>query len=197
MTISITRAWLAFAAIGAGMIHLALVVSSPLPLAAAPALLGAAELGWGVAVLARDSLPAPRIALGAAAAGSLGSVAFATLIPSAATATTGADPAASTEIGALPLALAAVLDGVLAALIAVAVVVERRRAASPRRPRVAASTGWRTARSVLAIAAGALVVGAVTTPALAATEAGRQAQPHGAHVMQPEPAPAPGGHAGH
>lgn len=104
MTISITRAWLAFAAIGAGMIHLALVVGSPLPLAAAPALLGAAELGWGVAVLMR---------------------------------------------------------------------------------------------AVLAIAAGALVVGAVTTPALAATEAGRQAQPHGAHVMQPEPAPAPGGHAGH
>lgn len=180
MTISITRAWLAFAAIGAGMIHLALVVSSPFPLAAAPALLGAAELGWGVAALAREVLPAPRIALGAAASAALASVAASVLAGSAAP-VTGA---------ALPLALAASLDSLLVALL-IAESTRRRRSA------VVPQSGWPVARSVLAIAVGAVVVGAVTTPALAATEAGRQARPHGSHVLEPTTVVIPPGHAGH
>lgn len=184
MTISVVRAWLAFAAVGAGMIHLALVVSSPLPLAAAPAVLGTAELGWGVAVLARTVLPAPRIALGTAAVAALASLLVAGTIGS-----TGASP-----VGALPLALAAALDGLLVVLL-----LALRFTGSPglRRGVSVPPSGWRIARSILAIAAGAIVVGAVTTPALAATEAGRQARPHGAHLIEPAPTIAPDGHAGH
>ncbi|MFM9877613.1 MAG: hypothetical protein ACKVOG_07165 [Rhodoglobus sp.] len=48
---TITHTWLAFAAIGAGLIHAARVVGSPLALGISPTVLGVAEFGWGVAVL--------------------------------------------------------------------------------------------------------------------------------------------------
>lgn len=205
--ISVTRAWLAFAAIGAGMIHLALVVGAPLPLAAAPALLGLAELGWGVAVLARTSVPGPRGALALALAAAAGSVlAAALLAPPPADA--GAAPIPSP---ALPLLLAAALDGAVALLLAGAIMVAHRRASpldapragddGPRIARAAAPSTRRILLSLAAIAAGALAVGAVTTPALAATEAGRHAVPHGEHGVpapaEPAEAPRPGGHEGH
>jgi len=56
----ITRSWLAFAAVGAAIIHLALVISSPLPLALAA--LGTIELSWGVTTLAKDRIVFPRAA---------------------------------------------------------------------------------------------------------------------------------------
>lgn len=58
----ITRSWLAFAAVGAAIIHLALVISSPLPLALALAALGTIELSWGVTTLAKDRIVFPRAA---------------------------------------------------------------------------------------------------------------------------------------
>lgn len=58
-----TRAWLAFAAVGAGIIHLALALAAPLPLAAVLAVLGFAEFLWGVLIFAAKRVLVPRIAL--------------------------------------------------------------------------------------------------------------------------------------
>ena len=51
-----TRAFLAVAALGAGLLHAALAPGAPPPLLAAFVALAAAELGWSVAALARDRL---------------------------------------------------------------------------------------------------------------------------------------------
>ena len=56
----LTRTWLAFAAFGAGLIHLAIAAGSALPLAITLAGLGVAELGWGVAILHLGTVIAPR-----------------------------------------------------------------------------------------------------------------------------------------
>ena len=61
-----TRAWLAFPAVGAGIIHLALALASPLPFAAILALFGFVEFFWGVMTFAGQRVPVPRIALGVA-----------------------------------------------------------------------------------------------------------------------------------
>ena len=61
-----TRAWLAFPAVGAGIIHLALALAAPLPFAAILALFGFVEFFWGVVTFAGQRVPVPRIALGVA-----------------------------------------------------------------------------------------------------------------------------------
>ena len=61
-----TRAWLTFPAVGAGIIHLALALSAPLPFAAILALFGFVEFFWGVLTFAGQRVPIPRIALGVA-----------------------------------------------------------------------------------------------------------------------------------
>lgn len=200
--ISVDRAWLAFAAIGAGTIHLALVVGSPTALAIVLALLGAAEVGWGVAALARTSVPAVRASLLAAlGATAISLAAAAVLAPrpaeTAGDATTLAGPASA-------LLIVASLDGAIALILAASLMLRRRHPARITAGRTAPPhlSGPRIARSLLAMAAGALVVGALTTPALAATEAGRRAQPHGAHLLPAAPgdpvdAPRPEGHEGH
>ena len=58
-----TRAWLAFPAVGAGIIHLALALAAPLPLAAVLAIFGFVEFFWGVLTFAGQQVPVPRIAL--------------------------------------------------------------------------------------------------------------------------------------
>lgn len=63
-----TRAWLAFPAVGAGLIHLALALAAPFPFSLALGLWGAAEFFWGVFAFALDRVPVPRAALGAAVA---------------------------------------------------------------------------------------------------------------------------------
>lgn len=196
MTVSVVRLWLAFTAFGIGMIHLALVVSAPLPIAIALAGLGAAELGWGILALVREPLPVARAAAGMAALGALAPLSLvlvSVLSPSA---------ALGASLPTVPIALAAVLQVLAVALIALDV---RRGHGFPTAP--AGSPQRRVVRSLLAAAFGALVVGGLTTPALAATEAGRYAQPHGEHVVvDPSPAPTgsptsaadrPTGHVGH
>ena len=61
-----TRAWLAFPAVGAGIIHLALALAAPLPFAAILALFGFVKFFWGVLTFAGQRVPVPRIALGVA-----------------------------------------------------------------------------------------------------------------------------------
>lgn len=170
----ITRCWLSFAAIGSGIVHLALVISSPFFLGIPLLLLGLAELCWAVAVLAKDRLPLPRVAqIGATAPLILWSllVVTATLLGS---------PGIASPLRFTPMAIAAVFE----LFIAGALSVHLRRhsdamaddaaddaAAKPR----TASAG----RYLAAVFIGGLLVGALTTPALAATQAGTVALEHG------------------
>ncbi|HWR86409.1 MAG TPA: hypothetical protein VN200_10480 [Rhodoglobus sp.] len=155
----ITRTWVAFAAVGTGLIHVALVLGSPLPLGIALAVLGLAEFFWGVLTFARDAPPAPRIAL-AVAVVPLVALGLFTVV-----AVAGGFTIPSGFL--LPLGLATLLEVAAAALLG--------RALRTSGPAPAPGVG----RYLIALFAGAVVVGAITTPALAATTAGANAVPHG------------------
>ena len=60
---TITRMWIGFAALCAGIIHLALLTSAPLPIAIALGCIGSVECVWGVLTFIRTRILAPRIAL--------------------------------------------------------------------------------------------------------------------------------------
>jgi hypothetical protein len=149
----VIRAWAGFAALGAGLIHLALVIGSP-PAAGLPlAIAGVAEFGWGVFAVARPHAPLPRVAR------------LAVLAPLAAwiiTLLTGVAPGLGVRI--LPMLVASLLDVVVSAGLSVLL----RRGARAERPIA-------PARYLIALAAGAVVVIALAAPALAATEAGELA----------------------
>ncbi len=184
----IIRTWLGFAAIGAGMIHLALVIGSPPALAAGLLVIGLGELGWGVLALARERIAAPRAVL----AGAMLPMLLWALLVAAAALFELQQVAAS--LGVIPLGLATVLEFFVAVVIA----VHLRRNTDLSLPSQTPSAG----RYLLGLAAGGLIVAALTTPALAATEAGLYAQPHGEHSdgFQPEPReeyPFEPGHDGH
>ncbi|MET0302708.1 MAG: hypothetical protein ABW040_01530, partial [Microbacteriaceae bacterium] len=120
---AVVRCWLAFAALGAGLIHLALVLRAPAPVAVALVVLGVAELVWAVAALRGDDIPVPRLAMLVAAASAAG---WALLLVADASAVSG-----------LAMGIATLFD------VAVAVVLAaRRRRAAERR-----SAGARDAAS--------------------------------------------------
>jgi len=177
----ITRTWLAFAAIGAGLIHLALVISSPLPLSVLLGVLGAAELVWGVMAFLRDRVAAPRVVLWAALVPVVGwglTVVAAIVLE---------DTALAAALPVLPLAVASIFELFIASVVS----FDRRR--TPQDLAVERPTPG-AVRYLGAVTIGALAVSLLTTPALAATEAGRYAQPHGEHsadVTPAETAPAP------
>ncbi len=151
----ITRSWVAFAAVGAGLIHLALVISAPTFVGILFAVVGVAEFGWGVLVVFDGRFLAPRIAV------------IAVLAPIAlwiAALVTALDPGAFRPF---PLAVATLLE----LFIAVAIGLSLRRGGSAKVP----STG----RLVIGLVAGALVIGALAAPALGATEAGQFVAPAG------------------
>lgn len=161
---AIIRTWLGFAALGAGLIHLALVVGSPLPVAGVLALIGSAEVSWAVTSLRRGRAVAPRTALVGA------------LLPSALWVTVVVLAPAVDELPALnvgPLAVASALTFFVAIVIA----IHLGRGSDPSAVR-AEPAAWLYLAGLLA---GALVVGSAVTPALALTEAGAHAQPHGEH----------------
>jgi hypothetical protein len=140
---AVTRAALGFAALGAGLIHLALAVGAAPVLATGLIVVGGAEFLWGALITARPDALLPRIAISAA------------LVPPAAWvglllagAPDGPRP--------LPMLAATVLD--LAVAIGVATALRRTEHPEPRHP-------------ALGIAVAGLVVAAVTVPALIATEA--------------------------
>ena len=171
---TIIRTHAAFAAVGAGLIHLALVVGSLPPFAVAFALVGAAELVWGVAAMAAPRLPLPRAAFAGALLPTL--LWAAVLLAEVALGTPAAGGAASLPL--LPLAAASALGLFCAAVLGV-----RLRRSAPPAPRPAPGA----ARYLVGLFAGALVVASITTPALAATEAGRYAHPHGEHSVIVDP----------
>jgi hypothetical protein len=157
------RTWPGLAAIGAGLIHLGSAAGTGPAVLVPLALLGALEVLWGVAALARPTPPAPRAgAVGVGVALVLTVVAL-LLPPSAArhgaTVAFGVPPAAFGGAGALDLAV-----GVLLAIH----LGRGRPDAGESRP----------LRFLLAAAAAAALVAVVTTQSLAATSVGGTMQMH-------------------
>ncbi|NEN05214.1 hypothetical protein G3T36_04950 [Diaminobutyricibacter tongyongensis] len=155
-----TRAWLAVAALGAGLLHLATGAGATLPALVALVFFGGAEVVWSLACLARDRAPAARL------------VVYAALLPVgcwAAIATVGAGSGVSPAFAALPafpLLVASALDVAIAMTLAVSI----RRAARGRGS-ARASAG----RFVAGLLVSAAAVTLVTVPALAMTGPGAQA----------------------
>ena len=159
---TIVRGWLAFAAVGTGIIHLALVIGAPLPLAVVFGLLGFAEFAWGVLAFVREPF-APRVAIAVAV---VPIAAWGVLITMAAG---GSVPEVAASLNLLPLAIATLFE-----LFIVAVLGSHVRRTADHTPRTPG-----TAKYLVGICAGALVVAGLTSPALAATEAGLGAPTHG------------------
>ncbi|WP_295125111.1 hypothetical protein [uncultured Leifsonia sp.] len=149
-----TRAFLAVAALGAGLLHAALAPGAPLPLLSVLLGLALAELAWAVATLARDRPPL------------FGIVPALALVPLglwAGLAVVGATASSGTVLTLpfAPIGTASLLDLGIAAVSAV--VLRRRRPVQP-------TSG--ALRFVLALMLSACAVSAVTIPALGATDAG-------------------------
>lgn len=164
----ITRSWLSFAAIGAGVIHLALVISSPLPVGAVFLVLGLSELLWGVVILVKDRIVMPRLAQ----AGAVTPLILWSLLTVLATLLNA--PQISSSLRFVPMGIAAIFE----IFIAVVLSAYLRRQADPDRSKSPVTqTGAIKYLSALFIAA--VLVGGLTTPALAATQAGTVAMEHG------------------
>lgn len=157
---AVLRAWLGFAALGAGLIHLALVVGSSPAIGIPLLLIGSAEFAWGVFAFTRPTLPVPHAAR------------IGVLVPLLGWALLLGVTAAELTPGlrVLPMLVASLLDAAVA--IGISLVLRRADRGTADRPLPAG-------RYLLALGAGALVIAALTTPALAATEAGGSAVPHG------------------
>lgn len=180
--VAVLRSWLGFLALGAGLVHFALMIGSPLPVALGLLLIGAAEFVWGVFAIVR---PAPPLALFARSAAVVPVIGWALLLVVA-----GADslgPLTSTD-RLLPMLIASLFD----LLIAGGLTVLLRRAAARDGARAPAvpdappapfgvlardAPPTRPGRQLVGVIAGALVVAALTAPALAATEAAEYARP--------------------
>lgn len=164
----ITRSWLSFAAIGAGVIHLALVISSPLAIGVLLLLFGLAELAWGVLILAKDRLLVPRLAQ----AGAIAPVLLWSLLT--VTATLLSAPQIASSLRFLPMGIAAIFEIFIAAVVSVIV---RRQSDDPRSAATARPTS--AVKYLCAVMIAGILVGGLTTPALAATPAGSVAMEHG------------------
>jgi hypothetical protein len=167
----VARCWAGFASLGAGLIHLAVVrehLDHWVVHGVFFALLGTVQLGWGVAALARDRVPVPRLVV----AGTLGVVALWALTRTAGL-PIGPGAGIPEPVGRADL-LAMLLHAVVIGAVLVAV---RMSATQPYLSGRSAPAG----RTLGALGAGALLMAAVTTPALAATEAGENAKPHFHH----------------
>lgn len=149
-----TRAFLAVAALGAGLLHAAVAPGAPLPLLLVLAGVAAAELAWAVAALARERPPlfalVPALALAPIGL-------WAVLAVVGATASSGT----VLVLPFAPMGVASVLDLAVAATTAVVL----------RRGRRTEGPGG-ALRFVCALAVSACAVCAVTIPALGATDAG-------------------------
>jgi hypothetical protein len=182
----VTRMWLAFAAICTGLIHVALAATAPLPLAVLLGALAIAELVWGVLTLLRDRIVAPVAVLVVALVPVTG---WGILVLGAAS---GGASDLLQPLPLLPMAVAAAFE------LFVALVVGRKVRSGGRAPIPDSPDVVPAGRFLAALFAGALASAALVTPALAATEAGAGALPHGHGVVAPELLGVGGsGHADH
>jgi hypothetical protein len=173
---AVVRAWLGFFALGAGLIHLALVIGSPLVVGIPLLIVGIAEFAWGVFAFTAATVPFPRTARIGAIVPILGWVVLLVVV--------GANTVPGVRV--LPMLVASLLD----LAVAIAITALLRRAGREQKPLA-------SGRYLLALGLGALAVAALTTPALAATEAGDLAVPHGSQNEAPYDLDLPDGHAGH
>ena len=178
----ITRSWLSFSAIGAGVIHLALVISSPLAIGIPLVLLGVAELTWGVLILVKDRLLWPRLAQ----AGAITPLLLWSLLT--VTATLLAAPQITSSLRFIPMGIATIFELFIAGVLSV---VLRRQSETDTATATQTETDAETEQStsvakpasavkyLSAVIIAGVLVGALTTPALAATQAGTVAIEHG------------------
>ncbi|MBP2456687.1 hypothetical protein ABID70_002211 [Clavibacter michiganensis] len=204
------RHWLALAALGAALIHLAVGAGSPPAAMVALLVIGVAEGAWAIAVLRSDRLPTP----GWAVVGALVPVAGWALLVTAAVVMSA--PGITSDLPAIPMLAATLLDLVVAAVVgrhlrsraeteaqAVCTAVEATfpadaalvgsgaplpsAAASPMPAQASDATPTpaepeRTGgRYLVGVLVGAFVVAGLVTPALSLTRAGEFAVPHGQH----------------
>jgi hypothetical protein len=160
----VARCWAGFASLGAGLVHLA-VVNEHLEewwvLGVFFAVVGAAQLLWAIAALAADRAPFLRVVVA-------GNIA---LIALWATSRTIGMPIGPEPWTAEQAGRSGVLCIVLELATVFALVVAARGVRRPLVTPIGRSPG--AGRFVALMFAGALVVSAVTTPALAATESGQ------------------------
>jgi hypothetical protein len=162
----VVRCWAGLASLGAGLVHAAVVRehwSSTVVHAVFFAVVAVGQMGWGIAALARDRVPVARLV----AAANLGIVALWALTRTSEV-PFGREAVGSADLGAVALELI-----VVAALVSPRWGVVR----APRRSVTGLLAG---------LAGGALVVGLITTPALAGTDAGANARPHLHHAAGPD-----------
>ena len=164
----ITRSWLSFAAIGAGVIHLALVISSPLAIGIPLLLFGLSEIVWGVLILVADRLVVPRLAQ----AGAVAPLLLWSLLTVIATLL--AAPQITSSLRFMPMGIAALFELFISGVLSKVM----RRQAGIGRPAPAAPPASALKYLSAVILAG-IIVGGLTTPALAATQAGSVAMEHG------------------
>ena len=174
----ITRSWLSFSAIGAGVIHLALVISSPLAIGIPLVLVGVAELTWGVLILVTDRLLLPRLAQ----AGAITPLLLWSLLT--VTATLLSAPQITSSLRFLPMGIATIFELFIAGVLSV---VLRRQTETDTAPQTETETEQSSpvgkpasaVKYLSAVIIAGVLVGALTTPALAATQAGTVAIEHG------------------
>jgi len=174
----ITRSWLSFSAIGAGVIHLALVISSPLAIGIPLVLLGVAELTWGVLILVTDRLLWPRLAQ----AGAITPLLLWSLLT--VTATLLSAPQITSSLRFLPMGIATIFELFIAGVLSV---VLRRQSEKDNATQTETETEQSSpvgkpasaVKYLSAVIIAGVLVGALTTPALAATQAGTVAIEHG------------------
>ncbi|GAA2180082.1 hypothetical protein GCM10009847_16610 [Leucobacter tardus] len=148
--------WSALASLGSGLIFFAVAAGGEWWLAAPLIVLALLEIGYGLAVLRAGRVVAPRAAITGSVVAML--VAFALLFTS--------------TIGFVPAIAVIGLHWVIAVI--AALVIRRRHSDD-----AAASRAPRPGAFALSMTVAALVVSAVTTPALANTGPGEFAVPHG------------------
>lgn len=151
--------WPALASFGAGLVWFATAAGSPLAVAIPVGALGALHLVWAFAVLRAERVVVPRASI---VGGLVGLVAAAFLL------LTG------------PLALVPFLAlFIFQWSIAISAVIEVRRGSAARDASAHHPKKRRTGVFALALVIQAMLVAAIATPALAASEAGEFAVPHG------------------
>jgi hypothetical protein len=165
---AMTRSWPMLGALGAGLVLAALAAGAGGAPQVVLAGLGVAALGWGTLSLRAGRMLAARSVLGVTVAALLaGGVAV------------GAG--AMTEVAGLPLAAASVFVASVALSAALALRATPVRVEETAKP---ASRDSHSLRPLVGLAVGAARVSALATPALAGTEAGESAVPHGRHGAQ-------------
>jgi hypothetical protein len=170
----VTRMWLAIAAICTGLIHVALAATAPLPLALLVGALAIAELAWGVLTILRDRIGAPVAVLIFALAPVAG---WGALVLAAAV---GGASNLLEPLPLLPMTVASSFE------LFVALIIGRKVRAGASAAIADSPTPVPAGRFLAAVFAGALASAALVTPALAATDAGAGAMPHGHGIVAPE-----------